>query len=135
MKIILNSNNLAFFIGEHFTVTENGITLANGAVNSSYTSNNTTVIETDIIPDPPIPFAWKWENETWIVANQEAIDAYLVDQNINFNAEQSQKRSQAYIVESDPLFFKAQRGEGTMADWEAKVAQIKARYPKISPKL
>ena len=34
-------------------------------------------------------------------------------------------------AEADPLFFKAQRGEGTMADWEAKVAEIKARYPKV----
>jgi len=39
-------------------------------------------------------------------------------------------RHNAYVAESDPLFFKAQRGEGTMADWEAKVAEIKTRYPK-----
>jgi len=42
-----------------------------------------------------------------------------------------QNRHNAYVAESDPLFFKAQRGEGTMADWEAKVAEIKARYPKV----
>ena len=39
-------------------------------------------------------------------------------------------RQAAYIAESDPLFFKAQRGEATMQEWEAKVAEIKARYPK-----
>lgn len=39
------------------------------------------------------------------------------------------KRSEAYRSESDPLFFKAQRGEATMADWLAKVEEIKARYP------
>ena len=38
-------------------------------------------------------------------------------------------RSAAYRTESDPLFFKAQRGEATMSDWLAKVAEIKARYP------
>jgi len=41
-----------------------------------------------------------------------------------------EKRQQAYAAEADPLFFKAQRGEATMAEWQAKVAEIKARYPK-----
>jgi hypothetical protein len=40
------------------------------------------------------------------------------------------KRRAAYAAETDPLFFKAQRGEATMAEWQAKVAEIKARYPK-----
>ena len=40
------------------------------------------------------------------------------------------KRKAAYIVEADPLFFKAQRGEATMEGWQAKVAEIKARFPK-----
>ena len=40
------------------------------------------------------------------------------------------KRMSAYAAEADPLFFKAQRGEATMAEWQAKVAEIKARYPK-----
>lgn len=48
------------------------------------------------------------------------------------NQQADQKRHAAYVSESDPLFFKAQRGEGTMADWGAKVAEIKARYPKVS---
>jgi hypothetical protein len=42
----------------------------------------------------------------------------------------SQLRQQAYIAEADALFFKAQRGEATMEEWQAKVAEIKARYPK-----
>lgn len=37
-------------------------------------------------------------------------------------------RSAAYRTESDPLFFKAQRGEAALSDWLAKVAEIKARY-------
>lgn len=39
-------------------------------------------------------------------------------------------RRAAYIAEADPLFFKAQRGEVTMQEWQDKVAEIKARYPK-----
>lgn len=38
-------------------------------------------------------------------------------------------RKEAYKNEADPLFFKAQRGEATFEDWEAKVAEIKVRYP------
>jgi hypothetical protein len=42
----------------------------------------------------------------------------------------TEKRRAAYTNEADPLFFKAQRGEATMEEWQAKVAEIKARYPK-----
>lgn len=43
--------------------------------------------------------------------------------------EQEAKRQAAYASESDPIFFMAQRGEATMEEWTAKVAEIKARYP------
>ena len=43
--------------------------------------------------------------------------------------EQQQFRASAYQAEADPLFFKSQRGEATTAEWKAKVAEIKARYP------
>lgn len=39
-------------------------------------------------------------------------------------------RRAAYTAEADPLFFKWQRGEATEAEWLAKVAEIKARYPQ-----
>lgn len=38
-------------------------------------------------------------------------------------------RSKAYAAESDPLFFKAQRGEATTDQWISKVLEIKTRYP------
>lgn len=44
--------------------------------------------------------------------------------------EASESRRKAYRDESDPLFFKIQRGEATEAEWLASVAEIKARYPK-----
>jgi hypothetical protein len=43
--------------------------------------------------------------------------------------EQEAKRKAAYEAESDPLFFMSQRGEATVEEWQAKVAEIKARYP------
>jgi len=39
------------------------------------------------------------------------------------------KRAAAYTAEADPLFFKAQRGEATIEEWQAKVAEIRNRYP------
>lgn len=39
-------------------------------------------------------------------------------------------RRAAYAAEADPLFFKAQRGEATHDEWQAKIAEIKARYPE-----
>lgn len=39
-------------------------------------------------------------------------------------------RRAAYINEADPLFFKAQRSEASLSEWQAKVAEIKARFPK-----
>jgi len=40
-----------------------------------------------------------------------------------------QSRAEAYREESDPLFFKAQRGEATTEEWLAKVNEIKQRFP------
>ena len=42
----------------------------------------------------------------------------------------TENRRSAYIAEADPLFFKAQRGEATVEEWQAKVAEIKTRFPK-----
>ena len=39
------------------------------------------------------------------------------------------QRRNAYLAESDPLYFKWQRGEATEADWLAKIAEIRARFP------
>jgi hypothetical protein len=44
---------------------------------------------------------------------------------VGFNAK---LRAEAYRVESDPLFFKWQRGEIEQQVWLDKVAEIKARY-------
>ena len=44
-------------------------------------------------------------------------------------ADQEGRRRAAYTAEADPLFFMSQRGEATVEEWQAKVAEIKARYP------
>ena len=40
-----------------------------------------------------------------------------------------QSRASAYAIESDPIFFKAQRGEATMDDWRTAVAAIQLSFP------
>lgn len=55
--------------------------------------------------------------------------APIVDTEV-FNAAQKEAREEAYRIESDPMFFKAWRGEDTdLSEWNEKVAEIKARYP------
>lgn len=76
-----------------------------------------------------------YEGLTWLSDTPKPTQAELdalwpTTQTTISNQQADSKRHAAYVAESDPLFFKAQRGEGTMADWEAKVAAIKARYPK-----
>jgi hypothetical protein len=39
------------------------------------------------------------------------------------------QRAEAYATEADPMFFKAQRGEIDMAEWENKVQEIRERFP------
>jgi hypothetical protein len=45
------------------------------------------------------------------------------------NQEAKANRAKAYIAEADALFFKSQRGEATLEEWQAKVEEIKARFP------
>lgn len=53
-----------------------------------------------------------------------------IDIEINLQKNKIEKaRLEAYRNESDPLFFKAQRGEITMDEWISKVEEIKQRYP------
>jgi hypothetical protein len=43
--------------------------------------------------------------------------------------QQQAARAEAYRNEADPLFFMSQRGEATVEEWQAKVAEIKVRFP------
>lgn len=54
--------------------------------------------------------------------------AYRVQE---LNGLAQQNRASAYRDESDPLFFKWQRGEATEQEWLSKIQEIKQRYPKV----
>jgi hypothetical protein len=45
------------------------------------------------------------------------------------NEEQSEARKKAYEAEADPIFFMMQRGEATQEQYDAKLKEIKDRYP------
>lgn len=62
--------------------------------------------------------AWLAEGNTPEAADPEPVPDY------------SALRAQAYRDESDPIFFKYQRGEATKDEWLSKVAEIKARWPE-----
>lgn len=60
-------------------------------------------------------------------ANELRFPAQSFDQ---MTADVEAKRAAAYREESDPLFFDWQRGKATKEQWDAKVQEIKERFPK-----
>lgn len=67
----------------------------------------------------------RWET-TWTVRDKTA-DELAADEAERIARIEAQ-RAEAYRNESDPLFFKSQRGEATHQEWLDKVAEIKTRY-------
>lgn len=58
---------------------------------------------------------------------------FTIDQTAlaQIKAEEAERnRKEAYESASDPLFFKAQRGEIEQQVWLDKIAEIKTRFPK-----
>ncbi len=72
----------------------------------------------NIVEGTPVNEDGTWK-QTWIVTNKPAEEVSAI---------QESNRKQAYIDESDPLFFKWQRGEATEQEWIDKVNQIKQRW-------
>lgn len=68
----------------------------------------------------------RWET-SWVVRDKTAKE--LQAEADAHAAQVEAQRAEAYRNESDPLFFKSQRGEATHQEWLDKVAEIKARYP------
>lgn len=67
-----------------------------------------------------------------IPTEQELIEAFPLYTQTKLNFEQrvaQEQRKQAYQNEADPLFFKSQRGECDISEWNNKVSEIKDRYP------
>lgn len=65
--------------------------------------------------------------QKWLIESASAEEVAQRTADLIQNAKAN--RAAAYHTESDPLFFKAQRGEATMEEWLSLVAEIKMRYP------
>lgn len=77
----------------------------------------------------PVQINDEWV-QTWVVqeASYEEIEQRKAEEIFSLKMQ----RANAYREEADPLFFKAQRGEATIQEWENKVKEIRDRYPYIS---
>jgi hypothetical protein len=65
--------------------------------------------------------------QVWVVTDATAEE--IEQRKANQLESIKQQRAYAYRDEADPLFFKAQRDEGTIEEWEAKVQEIRDRFP------
>jgi len=127
MQIIINENSLAIFVSSTKSLTADGVAL-DGALCPQYNTSNCTEVDA---PEPPHPVdhAYSWTGSEWTVFNQALIDNFLANEVKVFNDEQSKKRREAYVVDSDPIFFKYQRATKTKQEWLDAVAEVKLLYP------
>lgn len=111
------------------------IVVANGVEYGTYTSIEQTP-EGYLCDGTMLPFAVVGQGEIREVADDYKTPAQIAAEQAaavaareKHNAEQKAKRKAAYTEEADPLFFMAQRGEATVEEWQAKIAEIKAKFP------
>ena len=85
---------------------------------------------------PGAEWVLRGDNLEWLDQNQtQPTDTEIVAEVARLTALEpariaTENRRAAYIAEADPLFFKAQRGEATMEEWQEKIAEIKQKFPK-----
>ena len=78
--------------------------------------DNTPVSDTLIeIPTQRPDDTYDWNGTEWVKSSRE-------------NEANKILRANAYKQESDPIFFKWQRGEATQQEWLDKIAEIKQRW-------
>lgn len=80
----------------------------------------TITYKQNLVEDTPINENGVWK-QVWKITDKSQEEISLLNE---------QYRKQAYITESDPLFFKWQRGEATQQEWLDKIADISQRFPK-----
>lgn len=73
----------------------------------------------------PVLQGYQW-TQVWDVTEASAEE--IAQRKAYLTAQAEANRAEAYRTESDPLFFKWQRGSATEQEWLDAVAAIKARY-------
>lgn len=127
MKILVSTSNLVLLANESLVTGDESYKI--DGVNCGVPLGDASIVEADGLPDHFYPYTYSYENGVWSIADQELYDTCRNQEISAFNGKQREARSAAYTSESDSMFFKAQRGEATMAEWEAKIEEIKKRYP------
>lgn len=89
------------------------------------TTDVVTYVYAELPADLPFP---RWDGEEW-VSEESAYQAQAAAEAAAKAVAVQAQRQQAYTNESDPIFFKSQRGEATQQEWLDKIAEIKLRYP------
>lgn len=93
-----------------------------------------------ILVEVPCPGPeWAFDTPTVVISEIEIVETQtyrlktqqeIADEAASKAESARRARAEAYKQESDPLFFKAERGEATREDWLAKVEEIRSRYPE-----
>lgn len=79
----------------------------------------------NVVEEVPNLIKGQWYQDFKVVdATPEEIEQRIAD----MSAMAEKQRQEAYRNESDPLFFKWQRGEATEQEWLDKIQEIKERY-------
>ena len=110
MKYILTSNTDGTVYGSYNSIVEQ---------TDDYLANGDTILKKEITGPATISEV----PDDWVDP------AYIVQQNLAFNKEQSKKRQLEYTLYSDPIYFLWQRGQATEQEWLDEIAAIKFRYP------
>ncbi len=95
---------------------------------------NRAIFGVEEVPDPVAPE--DFSTDTYFMIEQDEAPYVIYIRKTDEQIEQArvaqadQSREAAYKSESDPLFFKEQRGEVPQGTWISKVQEIRSRYPK-----
>jgi hypothetical protein len=133
MKTLIDTNGVAVFFEASgpIVLKDNGCFIGS-YFNHQYNFSNATIV--DVVPPKYLlGNCYKREGNAWVVVDEATVKQHRTNLREQFNAEQSEHRRATYEAEADPLFFMAQRGEATLEQWQAKIAEIKAKYPKEQP--
>jgi hypothetical protein len=126
MKLIIqNSDNLVWLQTDGEITQANDVYVVNDvSVGISVTENTIVSDATDCPYFEFIAQAYSYSNGTWSIYNQ---DLYQSQVDL-YNQSQKKKRFTAYTIESDPIFFKSQRGEATNQQWLDAVTAVNNKF-------
>lgn len=124
------SSNTVVWLGDDPVYGVDGVFASNGA------KLGISEAEHELVEGPApnqvfFPQCMTFDGAAWAVSDQDWYDRCWSGYCAEHNAKQKELRAAAYMRETDPIFFKYQRGEATQGEWAVAVASVKARFPYI----